>query len=392
MKNDLKAYYYASILIRACTTYFLIFIISNNFLLEQTGDYFYYLAIANFISMSLPLGLNATLERTSYNKNKAKYLFNISLSVVIVLSGFFYIINEKISYLPSFVSVFVIVKAVELVFESYLVTTFRYKILFAFWLAMFGINCFLFLVIYGNDVKLIIFEVFGFIAILEAFVLVLFLFYSRSLIAIRISFIWSNLNCFKLNYSISLLLVSLMNLFLNIGDRLLLGMLGTKSDLAIYSLVYTVAFASHRFFSTPFTQISGQVFFRDKDFHKFKMRSAYGLLLLLVLCIFNALAFSFYYSFIGLSYPPIWLLLLLSLGVCFAFCYFVNLTALKYTYNSRYMLFIKTALLLFNLLSNYFFIPIYGMYAAAVITMCTYLLGFILSYNYSFHNNKNGIN
>jgi len=371
---------------RAASNYLLILSLSNNMELVEVGNYFYYFAVVALLSIGLTLGSTSIIARTSYREVKCRYFFNVALAIIF----FNLTISAPVQIILGLsfsVVLYALAKALELCFEAFFIASSRNSDLFSLCVGSGLINCLIAFLVYKSQLVNAdsVFLVYSALSIL--LMLIMYLISGSSFNIFSLS-IFKHKSHFKLKFVSFSLVAALANGLLVSGDRIVLGNLIDKESLAIYSLLYTVIFALHRFFTLPYSQILARKYFKDKNDEIFKRKVLRGVLFLCVLLMCNVLFLSQFYQLLGLDRFYLLECVVLSCAVVFSFLYINNLTKCKSAYDSLFM--IKSQLLsaIIVIVGNIILTPVYGWFAAVIMTAGGYVFACIFTIKYSAFNVK----
>ncbi|WP_415641283.1 polysaccharide biosynthesis C-terminal domain-containing protein, partial [Shewanella amazonensis] len=381
-------FYYSSTLVKALSSYLLVFIISNNYTSEELGVYFYYLAIASFLSVAIPLGINSYIERLSYSNKKAKYIFSFAFSLVFLSTVIFTLILSifSIFYESGDIRLIIFVvgllsfyKAIEILLEAVLIVLQKYKAIFVYWIVVLSLYFVLMCIFWTQD---LIMKIETLITIISIFMVVVCILISRStgaLIFLDVS--QSLFNKFKyvnLSFTWNMFFVSLLNTGIAVVDRIILGAMQSKEVLAIYSVCYMIVFSIHRFFSTPFCLKIAQSLYRSHDYRSYRQNVLSGLFyLLLFLSLIILTFYAYFFKIFSIDRPSIFFLLVLALSVIVFFIYTSLVTILKLKYMQDTILKVNIFVFLSNIILNLSLVPYFSLLGAAFSTLITYSLGLI---------------
>lgn len=225
---------------------------------EDVGKFFYYLTLINLISTAATLGLGSFIIRSAYSARKTEYEFGLSCG----LSILFYLASAPILalsqpawlwlLLPCTVRTFATFNEARLVAlgDRYLLTRLYFAGGFSFIVAgALGV------VSLKNFVGLLIGTVVGDLVLLSAIALPPRIRQLTWLIKRLERQVFVRLLCRRLGralaYGLPILLSGLFGMILSTGGRLIIERFGTYTDVALFSMMFTLAFASNRFIGQP---------------------------------------------------------------------------------------------------------------------------------------------
>ena len=237
---------------------------------DEVGRFFYLLAIVNLASVAATLGMGSYVTRKSYSNRTVSYVFLSACTVAVVVHAVG-ILGGALFWSGVFaVGAFSCVRALSLLGETYLLASGNRATI----TALHWCHGVAFLVV-GATAAIMFRRAESFLfatAVADVLIVVSAWFVvgrSQSLrgqLLQRIARIAVNLRVVRrgLIYGAPILLASLANLGLNSFDRFIVKHYLGYEDLAIFSVMYTLAFASSRFIGQPFNQVASQLYMRER--------------------------------------------------------------------------------------------------------------------------------
>lgn len=220
------------------------------------------------------------------------------------------------------------------------------------------------------------------------FACLILLFYIRSYLSFRF-----NKSYLKklLSFGIPALLTSLLFYFLDLADRFIIKDLVSISDVGVYSLGYKLASIVNILIVAPFSLIWAPFRMKNSNNEEFTKKimvkaTSYiiiiGFIIVIIPILFGRSLMPIFFNkeeFLeALNIIPILTLGILLFGLQNILDYGIN-----YYKKLQYYIITSICCIIFNVLANYTFIPIFGYKAAAYVTMFTYLFSTILVYQFS---------
>lgn len=222
---------------------------------DELGQFFYYLAIMYLISTLSTLGLNSYLLRKSYNSSIVDLIFWRASGLVLVIYGISMLVIT--AWRPGFIVVLLAsaIRALSLISESRLLALgarnivssayFVYGLIFVV-VALIGCS------VFADHRSLLIAAGAAEGAVVVAALRArprsgstrLFMRHIGNRETWRIEFR-------GITYGLPILMAGVFNLSLNSADRLIIEFFGTFGDVAMFSMMYSLAVASNRFIMQP---------------------------------------------------------------------------------------------------------------------------------------------
>ncbi|CAN5644674.1 oligosaccharide flippase family protein [soil metagenome] len=189
-------------------------------------------------------------------------------------------------------------------------------------------------------------------------------------------------------FSFIFTLAAISAMLLNTADRFILDLYQPKDTVAIYTVGYSVGSIINSLVLMPFNLALVGIFWKkaeeDNSERYFTKTTTY----LFFTMILVSLIVSFYIpSGIKLFarnphlWPAVNVIRIILFANCIGSLYYVSALSFLYRKNSSVLLIVTSAAMVFNIIGNFIFIKYYGMYACAVLSVLSFLVQVVLSYN-----------
>lgn len=196
-------------------------------------------------------------------------------------------------------------------------------------------------------------------------------------------------------FSFPLMLAMLLSLLLNTVDRFILTDFVSKTEVAIYTTAYSLGSVTNAFILSPFTLAINVIFWKkiDEDnFRRFMTKTSTYLFTAMIFISLIITFFAVYAVKIFVRNEELWpsvnIIPFILFSNCFVALFTFHSLDFYYKKTTNIILFIFSVCLFFNFIANTIFIKYWGIYAAAVITVLSYilmlLLGFMFTKSFSF--------
>jgi len=206
---------------------------------------------------------------------------------------------------------------------------------------------------------------------------------------LRINFDTSALkDIFK--YSFPLMIAMVLSLLLNSIDRFILVDFVSKQQVAIYTVAYSIGSVTNAFILSPYTLAMNVIFWKklgDNNFGRFMTKSSTYLFFSMI---FSALLISFFIQYvikIFVRNPELWfasnIIPVILFANCFVALFLFPTLDFYFKKKTNTILLIIILSLILSVVLNVIFIRHYGIYAAAVITVLSYLFMFAIGLYFS---------
>ena len=189
-------------------------------------------------------------------------------------------------------------------------------------------------------------------------------------------------------FSFVFMLSAISAMLLNSVDRFILNMYESKDTVAIYTTGYSVGSIINSLVLMPFNLALTGIFWKkaeEPNSERYFTKTSTYLFFTMILV---SLLVSFYIpSGIKLFarnphlWPAVNVIRIILFANCIGSLYYVSALSFLYRKNSSMLLIVTSAAMLFNIIGNFIFIKYYGMYAAAVLSVFSFLIQVCLSYN-----------
>lgn len=189
-------------------------------------------------------------------------------------------------------------------------------------------------------------------------------------------------------FSFPLMAATLLAMLLNTVDRYILAGYVTKDDVGIYTIGYSIGSVANFFIVSPFVlafNVIGIKKYKDGDSSRFFTKSATYLYFVMI---FISLIFSLFTPELiklVIKDPLLWssenIIRIILFSNCLASLYYINIQSFYFKKRTDLIFTIFAFCLVFNIVSNFLLIQYYGIYASAVLSVLSYLLLVIISYN-----------
>lgn len=198
-----------------------------------------------------------------------------------------------------------------------------------------------------------------------------------------------------LKFSFPLMLAMLLSLLLNTVDRFILADYVSKSEVAIYTIGYSLGSVTNAFVLNPFVLALNVIFWKkieDDNFRRFMTKTSTYLFSSMIFISLLITLFIPYFIKIFVRNSELWgavnIVPFILLSNCFVALFFFPSLDFYHRRRTNVILYIMIICLAFNVIANMIFIKHYGIYASAVVTVFSYLLMFLLGWyitkNYTF--------
>ena len=355
---------------------------------EELGKFFYLLAIINIASIGSTLGLGSYITRKAYNSRILAYIFGSAMLVVTFAHGSALVVVFGTVAAWWLVTLVSWVRGCAVLAESYLIASGSQRNLIS--LNFLHGSCYL----------------------VSALVLVsLFRRADALLVSMAIADIpliavavWRSVRASKARianatltehfrpwlkavwrgfaYGAPILLASLANVGLNSLDRFVVKHFLGYAELAVFSMMYTLAFAGNRFVVQPVNQLSAQAYMSDQASPRaqqlIRRRSAIGLSVIILFVLLCGYFGNFVLGLIGSSFhvdPLNYALVGLSsiFGLGFAVC---SLPMKRTRSTVAFSLRLSSAAVM-NVFGSFLLVPRFGILGASVATYAAYATLFL---------------
>lgn len=189
-------------------------------------------------------------------------------------------------------------------------------------------------------------------------------------------------------FSFPLMLASLLAMLLNTVDRYILVDFVTKSQIGIYTIGYSIGSVTNFFIVSPFVLAFNVISwkkFTDENSARFFTKSA--TYLYFAMTFFSLLISLFIPELIQIFIrnPDLWssvnIIRIILFSNAVASLYYIIIQSYYFKKRTDIIFYVFTFCLIFNIAANYFFSRYFGIYAAAYISVLSYLLLLVISYN-----------
>lgn len=198
-----------------------------------------------------------------------------------------------------------------------------------------------------------------------------------------------------LKFSFPLMLAMLLSILLNTVDRFILDDFVSKTEVAIYTTAYSLGSVTNAFILSPFTLAINVIFWKKIDEDNFRRFMTKTSTYLFTAMIFISLVITFFAIYgvkIFVRNETLWASVNIIPFILFSNCFVALFTfhSLDFYYKktTNIILLIFFICLIFKFSANIIFIKYYGIYAAAVITVLSYILmlqlGYMFTKSFSF--------
>lgn len=191
-----------------------------------------------------------------------------------------------------------------------------------------------------------------------------------------------------LKFSLPLMLASLLAILLNTVDRYILVGFVDKSEIAVYTIGYSIGSVTNFFIVSPFVLAFNVMAWKkisDPNAERFFTKTTTYLFFVLI---FVSLFVSFFIPDIikiFIRNPELWnsvnIIKIILYSNCVAALYYISIQSYYFKKKTDIIFYIFGLCLLFNIAANFIFIPHFGIYSAAIISVLSYVLLILLSYH-----------
>ncbi len=189
-------------------------------------------------------------------------------------------------------------------------------------------------------------------------------------------------------FSFIFMLSAVSAMLLNSADRFILDLYDTKDAVAIYTTGYSVGSIINSIVLMPFNLALVGIFWKKAEEKNAERYFTKTTTYLFFTMIFVSLLVSFYIpSGIKLFarnphlWPAVNVIRIILFANCIGSLYYVSALSFLYRKNSSVLLIVTSAAMVFNVIGNFIFIKYYGLYACAVLSVLSFLVQVVLSYN-----------